>query len=182
MAARRMRADARRNRELLLEAADAGFGEYGVEASLGQIARRAAVAAGTLYAHFPSRAALVAALLRARHDALFELGDSLPGKEIATWVRAVTAHAAAYRGLAGFLAAGLDDAASELHDDCARMAVITERLVSEARAARLLEPDVTAADVLAVTNAAAWTREQVGGTQADRLIEVAMRGFRRGPG
>ena len=100
---RRPRADARRNSERLLAEADAAFREHGTQASLENIARRAGVAIGTLYAHFPNRLALVSALLRERHDALFGLGRRLltdpPAEALAAWVRAVVAHAAAYRGL-----------------------------------------------------------------------------------
>ncbi|NUU21523.1 MAG: helix-turn-helix transcriptional regulator, partial [Streptomycetaceae bacterium] len=67
---RRPRADALRNYERLLDAADAAFREHGTEASLEGIARRAGVAIGTLYGHFPNRRALAAALLRERHTAL----------------------------------------------------------------------------------------------------------------
>ena len=181
--ARRMRADARRNRERLLGAADEGFREHGTECSLEQIARRAGVSIGTLYAHFPSRAALAAALLRDRHDSLFALGESLRAEKssidaLATWMRAVVEHAAAYRGLASFLANGLGDAASELHEDCARLAQTSEGLVAKARKARVIATGVTEADVLAVTNAAAWTREHVSASQADRLLDLALRGLR----
>ncbi|MFI1522769.1 helix-turn-helix domain-containing protein, partial [Kitasatospora cineracea] len=62
-ARRRPRADALRNRERLLAEADAVFREEGTGASLEGVARRAGVAIGTLYGHFPTRAALVAALL-----------------------------------------------------------------------------------------------------------------------
>ncbi|MGA7271551.1 MAG: helix-turn-helix domain-containing protein, partial [Acidimicrobiia bacterium] len=48
-----MRADARRNRERLLEAATEIFLEYGAEAPLDAIAARAGVGIGTLYRHFP---------------------------------------------------------------------------------------------------------------------------------
>ncbi|WP_236028184.1 helix-turn-helix domain-containing protein [Paractinoplanes lichenicola] len=80
---RRPRADARRNAERLLAAAEAAFREQGVEAPLEQIARRAGVAIGTLYGHFPNRRALLGALLRERNDALFAVGDRLLGKESA---------------------------------------------------------------------------------------------------
>ncbi|WP_288194581.1 helix-turn-helix domain-containing protein, partial [uncultured Phyllobacterium sp.] len=48
-AAKGMRADARRNREKLLEVAAAVFSERGIEGSLEDIARRAGVGIGTLY-------------------------------------------------------------------------------------------------------------------------------------
>lgn len=58
------RRDARRNRELLVEAAHEVFTEQGLEAALDVIARRAGVGNATLYRHFPSRAALVDAVFR----------------------------------------------------------------------------------------------------------------------
>ena len=58
-----MRADARRNRELLMAAALEAFTERGADdTSLEEIARRAGVGIGTLYRHFPNRQALVEAL------------------------------------------------------------------------------------------------------------------------
>ncbi|WP_282087309.1 TetR/AcrR family transcriptional regulator [Streptomyces tendae] len=60
----RQRRDARRNRELLLEAAHEVFTEQGLDAPLDVIARRAGVGNATLYRHFPTRAALVDAVFR----------------------------------------------------------------------------------------------------------------------
>src|SRR5271170_1603340 len=60
-----IRADARRNRERLLEAAAAAFGAAdGRPVSLESIARDAGVGIGTLYRHFPNREALVEAIYR----------------------------------------------------------------------------------------------------------------------
>jgi AcrR family transcriptional regulator len=63
-AVRKPRADAERNRVRLLETAKAAFAEKGSAASLDEIARIAGVGAGTLYRHFPTRDALVAAVYR----------------------------------------------------------------------------------------------------------------------
>ncbi|MFE1762812.1 TetR/AcrR family transcriptional regulator [Streptomyces angustmyceticus] len=54
----RSRADARRNRALVLQAARFAFEEQGLGVPLGEIARRAGVGAGTVYRHFPSKEAL----------------------------------------------------------------------------------------------------------------------------
>src|SRR5438309_4353509 len=78
------RADARRNVERLLAAADVAFARHGTDAALERIARDAGVAIGTLYGHFPNRNALITALLRSRHDALFALGERLLGESEAT--------------------------------------------------------------------------------------------------
>jgi AcrR family transcriptional regulator len=59
---RRPRADAERNRLLLLKAAKSAFAEKGAAASLEEIAREAGVGIGTLYRHFPTREALIEAL------------------------------------------------------------------------------------------------------------------------
>lgn len=146
---------------------------------------RPAVAIGTLYGHFPNRRALCAALLRERHTALFEFGDQLPRQgsaldALAKWMRAVTAHAAAYRGLATLLMESLDDEASELHEACGRMAAITEALLHAAREAGAVRDDVTAADVHALMNAAAWMREQVQEDMADHLLDLMVNGLRPG--
>src|SRR5688500_20193930 len=78
-AVRPVRADARRNRERLLAAAGAAFLELGTETSLGQIASRAGVGIGTLYRHFPTREALLDALLRQRVDTLAADARALRG-------------------------------------------------------------------------------------------------------
>ncbi len=57
------RADARRNRAAVLRSAVQLFAEEGLEVSLGRIARRAGVGAGTVYRHFPSREILLEAVL-----------------------------------------------------------------------------------------------------------------------
>jgi len=61
-AARRPRADAERNRLLLLKTAKAVFADKGSRASLDEISRIAGVGAGTLYRHFPTRDALIEAV------------------------------------------------------------------------------------------------------------------------
>ncbi|MEH0424994.1 TetR/AcrR family transcriptional regulator [Streptomyces stelliscabiei] len=58
---RPLRRDAQRNREALLTAARSCFAEQGMEAPLEQVAKRAGVAIGTLYRHFPTRLDLVQA-------------------------------------------------------------------------------------------------------------------------
>lgn len=57
-APRELRADARRNRERVLEAAESVFGERGAAASTEAVARRAGVGIGTVFRHFPTKEAL----------------------------------------------------------------------------------------------------------------------------
>jgi AcrR family transcriptional regulator len=62
-APRRLRRDAQRNRDAIIEAARQLFCDHGLEAPLEQIARQAGVGIATLYRRFPSRAALLDAVL-----------------------------------------------------------------------------------------------------------------------
>jgi AcrR family transcriptional regulator len=61
---RPLRADARRNRERILEGAREVFGECGVDAQIDDVARRAGVGVGTVYRHFPTKEALLGELVR----------------------------------------------------------------------------------------------------------------------
>lgn len=57
-----MRIDAVRNRARLLEAADEVFTERGPAGSTEEVARRAGVAIGTVFRHFPTKEALIVAV------------------------------------------------------------------------------------------------------------------------
>ncbi|MCH4152684.1 MAG: TetR/AcrR family transcriptional regulator [Sphingobium sp.] len=74
---RKLRADAERNRVLLLEAAKPVLAAKGGRASLEEIARSAAVGIGTLYRHFPNRDHLIIAVYEAEIDRLVEAADAL---------------------------------------------------------------------------------------------------------
>jgi AcrR family transcriptional regulator len=63
---RTLRADARRNQDLIVAAAGEAIAEHGLEASMEEIARRAGVGATTLYRRFPSKQELLRAVLDAR--------------------------------------------------------------------------------------------------------------------
>ncbi|MQY18488.1 TetR/AcrR family transcriptional regulator [Nocardia macrotermitis] len=60
------RVDARRNRALVLAAAQRAFAEHGTSVSLAEIARRAGVGAGTVYRHFPTKTDLLEAVMQQR--------------------------------------------------------------------------------------------------------------------
>ena len=68
VAERPLRADARRNRERILKAARAVFAEQGTHSQIDDVARRAKVGVGTVYRHFPTKEALLEALLRERFE------------------------------------------------------------------------------------------------------------------
>jgi len=60
------RADAVRNRERVIKAAEEVFGEHGLEAGIPEIAEKAGVGKGTVYRNFETKEDLVSAVLAAR--------------------------------------------------------------------------------------------------------------------
>ncbi|MFE7110086.1 TetR/AcrR family transcriptional regulator [Streptomyces sp. NPDC057575] len=102
---RPQRVDARRNGERLLATARDAFAEFGTAAPLEEIARRAGVGIGTLYRHFPTRQALLQAVLHDRLEALHSkavllLDNPAPADALLDRLRSVALHATRYRGLA----------------------------------------------------------------------------------
>jgi AcrR family transcriptional regulator len=67
-----MRADAVRNKKLIVRAAREVFATAGLAAPIDEIARRAGVGTGTLYRHFPNKEALFEAIVKGRVEELVE--------------------------------------------------------------------------------------------------------------
>ncbi|MCB9765576.1 MAG: TetR/AcrR family transcriptional regulator [Alphaproteobacteria bacterium] len=78
---RPLRADARRNQAHILEAAEAVFDTEGPSGSTEAIARRAGVAVGTVFRHFPTKADLIQAVFTARLQRLTDHAVQLQGAE-----------------------------------------------------------------------------------------------------
>jgi AcrR family transcriptional regulator len=76
---RPLRADARRNRERVLRAAQELFTADGLSVPLDEVARRAGVGAGTVHRHFPTKEALLAAIVVDRVEQLVATGRALAG-------------------------------------------------------------------------------------------------------
>jgi len=99
---RPLRRDAEQNRQRLLDAAADVFAEHGLEASVEEIARTAGVGMGTLYRRFPTKDALISALVQ---DVLTTmLGIAKEGTErpdgtgLEYFLEAASAYQAAHRG------------------------------------------------------------------------------------
>lgn len=110
-AAPRKRADARRNEQVLLNAAAAVFVRSGVEAPVRDIAAEAGVGTGTIYRHFPTRSDLIAAVYRHQVQACAEAGPALlaagaePYDALTQWVNLFADFLVTKHGLAGVLRA-----------------------------------------------------------------------------
>src|SRR5271168_4490054 len=66
----KLRIDAQRNRERILDVAKVAFTRSGANASLDDIAKQAGVGPGTLYRHFPTREELLQAVYRSELEKL----------------------------------------------------------------------------------------------------------------
>ncbi|MEU9831843.1 TetR/AcrR family transcriptional regulator [Streptosporangium sp. NPDC048047] len=108
-AARPKRADARRNKETLLDAAAAIFVTSGVEAPVRDIATKAGVGTATIYRHFPTRADLIIAVYRHQVEALAEAGPALlatgptPHAALERWISLFVDFLVTKHGLAAVL-------------------------------------------------------------------------------
>jgi AcrR family transcriptional regulator len=150
---RKPRADARRNRDGLLEAAKAAFAEVGPEASLEEIARRADVGIGTLYRHFPTRDAIVEAVYRREvqqlADAAPRLAETLPPAEaLRAWMRVFIDSIAAKKVIAPALKSLVGGGSALYADSRARINEAIALLVERARASGDIRPDADSADLL----------------------------------
>jgi AcrR family transcriptional regulator len=111
---RPLRADARRNRARILEAAEAVLPASGLSTPVEEIARHAGVGIGTVYRHFPTKEALFEAILVSRIERLVEEAGSLSsatdaGVAFFGLFRRIVEEAAARKAFADALArAGVD--------------------------------------------------------------------------
>lgn len=173
-----MRADARKNRDHLLAVAGTAVTEHGVDVSLRDIARRADVGLATLLRHFPTREALLDALLRASFDELtakaaeFETSGS-PEDALVRWLRDCVAWTTEYRGVTVLMAAAIDDTESALHASCVTLRAAGARLLTRAQAAGMARSDIDGSDLFALIAALAWIGDQPSlAPRADHLFDV----------
>ncbi|MET9293319.1 helix-turn-helix domain-containing protein [Streptomyces sp. NPDC003077] len=183
---RPMRADARRNYERIVAAAQEVFASDGVGASLEEIARRAEVGSATLHRHFPSRRSLLEAVFQDRVEALCSRSRehaerSSPGDALLAWLRDLNSYAATSRGLAASLLHDSRDADLLQQNDGCRAAITAAagELLHRAQQAGTVRPGVCAEDLLALVNAISLvTEHHDDDAQANRLLDIAIDGIR----
>lgn len=175
-----VRADARRNRARLVDAARELFAEVGIEAAaMNDVARRAGVGPGTLWRHFPNKEAVIADVVGESLDELADLADALRAEGapdgVRRWTSALIEHIAAYRGLATSLAHASEDL---LAGRCVASEQALDRLAEHARGTGELRADVTGTDVSRLATAAAWAAEAAGEPEsAEHLLDLVFAGL-----
>ncbi|MFG2514202.1 TetR/AcrR family transcriptional regulator [Streptomyces sp. NPDC048584] len=149
---RPLRADAARNRNLLLAAAADEFAERGLNVSVADIARRAGVGKGTVFRHFATKDDLVAAIALERIAVLTEVGERLldasdAGDALLEFLTAVARELQQF-DLSFLQRAGKLD--SEMSQAQERLFQNVHALVDRAREHGDVRADVTGADVVAL--------------------------------
>jgi AcrR family transcriptional regulator len=184
--ARPMRADARRNRARILQAARELFASEEPEVQMDDIARRAGVGVGTVYRHFADKEALMGELVRERFGLFNErLGQAVtdeaadPFEALAAALRAnaaLVAEDAATRF--AFLSGGervFAHAAAEMEQFMQLGSVLVER----AKAAGELTPDFEAQDIpMLMCGVCAAIDKRHDGWDWHRHLELILRGMR----
>jgi AcrR family transcriptional regulator len=173
-----MRADGVKNYNRLLDVARNVIAEQGVDASLRDIARQADVGFATLLRHFPTRDALLEALLRTGFDDLAARAASVdstqdPALTLTDWLREFVECAATYQGVIELMTSALENPESALHESCAAMKAAGGDLLARAQTAGAARPDLDGTGLFALAGAAAWLHSQPTlSAQADTLAPL----------
>lgn len=184
-APRRLRADAQRNVDSLLEAAKAVFDTSGVDAPAKEITDLAGVGVGTLYRHFPLRSDLVKAVVRHGIDACADAGPALsaahePGAALTAWIQRYTEFLATKRGLASALHSG-DPAFDALPGYfMQRLGPVLGALLDAAAANGEIRGDISADDLLLAVAHLCLPVPGEGVTYSRRMVGVLVDGLRYG--
>jgi AcrR family transcriptional regulator len=183
---RPVRKDAQRNREALLRAASEAYGERGVDASLEDIARRAALGIGTLYRHFPTRDALNEAVYRREVEALCDGADEMirtlpPVDALRAWMRSFAMYVAKKRGMAMALKSALGPNNELFANSHRRITEAIRALVENAVRSGTIRPDADPDDLLRAMSGICMAMDQPGwNDRTGRLVDLLVDGLRYG--
>lgn len=180
---RRRRADAVRNRALVLAAAEEVFAESGSKAQIEEIARRAGVGVGTVCRNFPTKEALLEAVFSGLYESLLEraqLALAVPDASLAfeQFLVSLPEFHVKHRAFAEQMANELEVAAQPVRDQL--MVAITE-LVARAQAAGAIRPDIGPADVSMLLSGVAHATALAGDLQPmlrERYVRIILDGLR----
>ncbi|MFF0160661.1 TetR/AcrR family transcriptional regulator [Streptomyces sp. NPDC005263] len=184
-AAQSKRADARRNKETLLDAAAAVFVTSGVEAPVRDIAAEAGVGLGTIYRHFPTRADLIIAVYRHQVDACAEAGPELlstsatPHAALGQWIDLFVDFLVTKHGLAAVLQsdnAGFETLHAYFLD---RLLPVCAQLLDAAARSGEIRPDLEAYELMRGVGNLCIGADNDARYDARRLVELLIAGLRR---
>lgn len=178
-----LRADARANRDRLLEVAREAL-TINPDASLNSIAKAAGVGAGTLYRHFPSREALLAGVYRKEINALAALAPTLlekhsPLKALHLWCDRFAQAGNVKHGVADTLHAAVSD--EEIQDTFRTLVDAVRRLMAACEQAGSIARGIFPEDVLVLLSSVLRISPTPGGReQVTRILTLILRGLTTG--
>jgi AcrR family transcriptional regulator len=184
MTDRPLRADARRNRDRLLEVAVRAFSTDGSDVSLEAIAKEAGVGIGTLYRHFPTRETLVEAAYRSELDRLCEsvpelLSDLPADVALRAWMDRFVDYMTTKRGMAEALRAVIASGGNPFSHSRDRLLTAIGQLLEAGVAAGAIRADTGSPDVLtALSGVTLAVGDPAQREQAGRLLDLLMDGLR----
>ena len=163
-----MRADAKRNRDRIVEVARGVFRERGYDASLDDIAKRAGVGPGTLYRHFPTRDALLDAVMQVWVDRVTETTDKAltyegPTREfVVGWFEAYVALISLHKGGPAKITSAMGVEDSPIATKTRVLLGATQRIVDHLRAQGALRDEVDALQLCRLAGGVAVVADQGG--------------------
>lgn len=182
-----LRADARRNRERILEAAVRAFAEKGADVPIDTIAKAAGVGSATLYRHFPTREALVEAayrneLARVCDSAAVLLAELPPDRALRLWMDRFIGYLAAKQGMADALRAAVASGADPFAESLDKLSAAIGSLLRAGAEAGLLRSDVEPIDLgLSLAGVSLVTDSAAQRDRAGRLLDLILDGLRYRP-
>jgi AcrR family transcriptional regulator len=181
------RADARRNREIVLRTAMRVFAEEGLEVSLGRIAQHAGVGAGTVYRHFPSKEILVEAVLAEHVEGFVAAADrwtarAAPGDALFGFLLEVIEKSSGRQHVCDALTADKSWPRAMLAASARRFGEALDRLLCDAKEAGAIRADVRSDDLAAlVVGGAALRSAHRDRARGTRLVRLLLDGLRTSP-
>ena len=181
---RRRRADARRNEQVLLDAAAAVFVTSGVDAPVRAIAAAAGVGMGTIYRHFPTRADLIVAVYRHQIETCAAAGPALlassdtPYAALTQWIDLFVDFLVTKHGLAEVLRSDRDgfDALHASFID--RLVPVCATLLEAAVDAGEIQPGQDAFELMRAVGSLSISVDDDRTYDARRMVRLLLAGLR----
>lgn len=182
-----LRADAQKNRDSILEAATQVFAEYGIDAPLSVVAKRARVGIATLYRRFPERGELINAVFAGKMGEYADLADTAlacdnPWEGFRGYVLAICATQKTDHGFMNVLTASFPpEPTSALDAERSRAFRGFNRLVKRAKKSGSLRSDFSDGDLPMLLMAHAGIIEAAGKATPEvsaRFLAYMLEGFR----
>jgi AcrR family transcriptional regulator len=170
-----LRADARRNRERVLQSAETIFAKQGLAVPIDEIARDAGVGVGTVYRHFPTKEALYEAIVVRHLTALAalarcEAAGVQPGPAFFDFLGRVASEAMTKRDLTEALANAGVDVKAVAEEAFADLKTAVGALLERAQKCGSVRSDVSIDEVFALVGGACTSSEHQGAPPAVRMV------------